>query len=421
MNNNPAGEAREWRPLYAALVLLVAAGFLYRLLPILSPIVLFAAALIMVAPFAGTKQHRILVITLSLLLAVWLLKTLAGLLAPFILALVIAFILDPLVDRLEARGLRRPFAVAAVMLPLIAALVLICVFGIPAVIDQAEDAFSRLPAALERVVKWAQAQRAALERLPFFRSGGGSGALESFSTERVAAYLQARQAQIINNIWSAVLGVGKGVSIALSLVGYFVLVPVLIIYLLLDYDGMTRRAVSLIPPRYRPRLMPLLREYNTLLARYFRGQFIAALIVGVLTWLGLMILGFPYSGLVGAIAGVFNLVPYLGLVASIIPAVLIAVMSGSVVASLVKAGIVFFVVQLIDGTITGPRIVGGSVGLHPVWVILALAVGSFFLGFVGLLLAMPVGVLIKLLLREAIAHYRSSRLFTETSADSAAP
>ena len=92
--------------------------------------------------------------------------------------------------------------------------------------------------------------------------------------------------------------------------------------------------------------MPLLREYNALLARYFRGQVVAAMIVGVLTWLGLLIVGFPYSGLVGAVAGVFNLVPYLGLVVSAIPALLIALLSGNVLVSLLKAGAVFLVVQV---------------------------------------------------------------------------
>jgi predicted PurR-regulated permease PerM len=117
------------------------------------------------------------------------------------------------------------------------------------------------------------------------------------------------------------------------------------------------------------------------------------------------------SGLVGAIAGLFNLVPYLGLIASILPVVIIALLSGSILASLLKAGIVFAIVQFIDGSITGPRIVGESVGLHPVWVMLALAVGGFAFGFAGLILAMPAAVLIKLLLREAIARYRASNLF----------
>ena len=409
---NPATQ-REWRALYAALVLLVAAAYFYSLLPVLSPVTLFVAITLLVAPFAGTRYHRVFLVAAGFMLAIWLLRTLASLLAPFVLALVVAYILDPVVDRLQARGLKRPVAVAALILPLLTIVVLAFVFGVPALINQAEDLIQKAPDAVQRLLAWIEASRARLERISWFRSEGGSRMLDSFSPERFGAYLQAQQAEILRRIWGAILGVGKGFGFALSLLGYLVLVPVLIIYLLLDFDGMLRRAQSLIPPRYHERWLPILREYDTLLGRYFRGQLIAALIVGVLTWLGLLIVGFPYSGLVGAVAGVFNLVPYLGLIVSAIPALLIAILSGNVAMSLAKVAVVFFIVQLIDGTVTGPRIVGGSVGLHPVWVILALALGSFFFGFVGLLLAMPAGVLIKLLLREAIVHYKNSRLYLD--------
>jgi predicted PurR-regulated permease PerM len=157
--------------------------------------------------------------------------------------------------------------------------------------------------------------------------------------------------------------------------------------------------------------LPLMQEYDFLLSRYLRGQMLAALIAGTLTWLGLWVLGFPYPAIVGAVAGLFNLVPYLGLIVSLIPAILISLLSGSIVASLIKGAVVFAVVQTLDGSIIGPRVVGGSVGLHPVWVILALAVGSFFFGFVGLLLAMPAAVFIKLIVREAVARYRQSRVY----------
>src|SRR5690606_12455779 len=130
------------------------------------------------------------------------------------------------------------------------------------------------------------------------------------------------------------------------------------------------------------------------------------------------IAGVPYAGLVGAIAGVFNLVPYLGLVVSIVPVVIIALLSGDILSILIRAGIVFAIVQTIDSTVAGPRIVGTSVGLHPVWVILALALGGAFFGFVGLLIAVPTAVLVKLLLREGLARYRRSSAFLGSAAAS---
>jgi predicted PurR-regulated permease PerM len=111
------------------------------------------------------------------------------------------------------------------------------------------------------------------------------------------------------------------------------------------------------------------------------------------------------------VAGVFNMVPYLGLAVSLIPAIIIALFSGNVLVSLLKVVVVFVVVQALDGSVTGPKIVGGAIGLHPVWVILALALGGAFFGFVGLLIAMPAAIFLKLLLNRGLEHYRASGLY----------
>jgi predicted PurR-regulated permease PerM len=407
----PIDEVPAWRALYMGVVLLVAIGLLYTLLPALSPLIFFMALLILITPLRGTPYYRVVVLTFALLVTFWLLRLLGSLLAPFALALVVAYILDPLVDWLEARGLSRALAVAVLAVPLLSVLVLAAIFGVPALLHQAEEVIDRVPAAVERAIAWLETMRIRLQRIPLFRGAGVSRALESFSPERLAAFLEQRQAEIIQRAWSGVLGVGRGVSTLLSILGYVVLVPVLIVYLLLDFDAIVRRAAALVPVPQRTRWLPLMKEYDTLLGRYFRGQVAEALLVGILTWIGLLIVGFPYSGFIGAVAGVFNLVPYLGLAVSVIPAFIIAALSGNFLISLLKAGIVFAIVQLLDATVTGPRIVGGSVGLHPVWVIFALAVGGFFFGFAGLLLAMPVGVLVKLLLREGIRSYRATILY----------
>jgi predicted PurR-regulated permease PerM len=227
--------------------------------------------------------------------------------------------------------------------------------------------------------------------------------------------LQQHQTRIMQGGLGTLLGIGRGVGAVLTVLGYIVLTPVLMVYLLRDFDRITERVASLIPLPKKEAWTALAREYDNLLSRFLRGQLVAAAIVGVLTWLGLLIAGFPNSGLVGVVAGVFNIIPYLGLVVSIIPVLIIALVSGSILSLLLKAAIVFAIVQFIDGSVTGPRIVGESVGLHPVWVILALALGGFFYGFVGLLLAMPGAVLIKLLLREGVARYRQSGVFTGAS------
>ena len=119
--------------------------------------------------------------------------------------------------------------------------------------------------------------------------------------------------------------------------------------------------------------------------------------VGFITGLGLWIAQFPYAATLGLMVGVLSVVPYLGLLLSLVPALFIELVSGSVVTSLIKLAVVYTIAQLLEGTVISPRIVGESVGLHPVWVVLALALGGFFFGFVGLLIGVPIAAGAKLL------------------------
>ncbi|MBI4409457.1 MAG: AI-2E family transporter [Gemmatimonadetes bacterium] len=411
---DPKSESGAWRVVYGVAVLLVLAWFLFSIRPVLSPVVLFLVLLLLLRPYAGTRLYVQVVSAAALLVFLWLLETTGSLLAPFILGLVLAYILNPAVQALERRRVPRWGGILLLALPALALVALAVIFGIPALARQLEQLIQSTPALVQRVLGWLERTRAGLLRLdlPLVQEEVIEQQLRALEPERVVAYLQARQEQIARWLWRAVLGVGKGVGFVLTLIGYLVLTPVLMFYLLRDWHGITGWLQSLMPERKREEWLGFVREYDTLLARYFRGQVLEAIVVGVLTWLGLFLLGFPYSGLVGAVAGVFNLVPYLGLLVSLVPAVIISLLSGNVLTSLLKVAIVFFIVQLLDGTVTGPRIVGGSVGLHPVWIMLALALGASFFGFVGLLLAVPAALLIKLLLRAGIQRYRSSAVYS---------
>jgi predicted PurR-regulated permease PerM len=400
----------EWRYVYGAIVLAAAAIFLFSIQSALSPIIAYVFLLMLMVPYAGTSRHTTLVVTATLALCIWLLDTMGSLLAPFILAFVLAYILDPAVDMLERRRIPRSAAVAILVIPVLGLIALAIGFGIPALIDQVEALITRLPAAAAAAIEWIERTRVNAGRwnLPFIADETITRWLDP---DRIALYVQSRQEAIAQGAWGTVSGFGRGIGIVLAILGFLVLTPVLMIYLLKDFDNIKLRVAELVPQKHRHGWLDFATEYDGLLSRVLRGQLVAAALVGVLTWLGLWIAGVPYAGLVGAIAGVFNLVPYLGLVVSVFPVLIIALLSGSFLSIVIRAGIVFAVVQVIDSTIAGPRIVGGSVGLHPVWVILALAVGGTFFGFVGLLIAMPAAVLIKLLLHHGLARYRRSSTF----------
>jgi predicted PurR-regulated permease PerM len=193
-----------------------------------------------------------------------------------------------------------------------------------------------------------------------------------------------------------------------------VLTPVLTFYLLRDWDAITKSFGDLLPHSRRDALVSFARDYDLLLSRYLRGQVTVALAVGAITGLGLLGAGFPYAGTLGLMVAVFSVVPYLGLLLSLVPALFIALVSGSVVKSLITVAVVYTVAQILEGTVISPRIVGESVGLHPVWVVLALALGGFFFGFVGLLIGVPIAAGLKLLIVRGLAAYKASDLYRGT-------
>jgi predicted PurR-regulated permease PerM len=212
-------------------------------------------------------------------------------------------------------------------------------------------------------------------------------------------------------VWTGVLGVGRGVGSFFTVLGYVALTPVLTFYLIRDWDRVTATVGSLIPEPRRPMFVSFAKECDALVSSYLRGQITVAISIGLITGIGLGIARFPYAATLGVIVAVFSVIPYLGLILSIIPAIFIALVSGSVGLSLLKVIIVYGVAQLLDGTVITPRIVGESVGIHPVWVVLALALGGFFFGFVGLLAGVPAAAVTKLLIVKGLERYRGSGFY----------
>jgi len=301
-------------------------------------------------------------------------------------------------------------AIVLLSIPLVAVLALVVFVGVPALWTQAGELIEQAPVVLDRVERWAALLAARFRGVP----GIGElvvGPLSELDAQGIVGFLDERKAILAERAWDGVLGLGRGIGSVLTVLGYLVITPVLSFYLLRDWDRITHHLVALIPPARRDAVVTFAREYDALLARYLRGQFLVALTIGSITALGLWALGFPYAFLLGVMVAVFGVVPYLGLVLSLIPAVIVALTSGNVGQSLLTVGVVFAVAQGLEGTVVSPRIVGDSVGLHPVWVVLALTAGGFYFGFVGLLIGVPASVGIKLLVIRALERYRASDFY----------
>jgi predicted PurR-regulated permease PerM len=402
--------------LVAPAILLVAL-LLYAVRAMLSPLVVFALLWAALWPERRNAHAARLLAIAGALVAVWLLWAAGSLLAPFILGLAFAYLLAPAVAWLETRRVPRWLGSLLVLLPFLVALVLLIGLLVPAIQRQVVQLAQRLPVLLSRLADW-------LDRLRtgFLASNQGllteaqAARLRSLSAGDLAAVVQERWQDIARGIWGGIMGIGRGVSIALTVLGYVVVTPVVTYHLLNAWGRITAWLAGLVPPARRSEALVFVREYDAQLGRFVRGQLTEATLVATLTGIGLGVVGFPGALLVAVSAGLGNLIPYVGLPLSLIPGLILALASGAIGTALVQLVVVFGVVQFIDQVLTGPRIVGGAVGLNPVWVMVALALFGLLLGFVGLLVAVPLAVLVKMLAHRAVARYRSSEYFAGSPA-----
>lgn len=423
----------RWSAVGAGIVVLT--FLLLGLREVLNPVLLYAGLVGVLYPLRRTALFAAVVSSAGGLVLFWLFRELGFLLAPFALALVLAYILNPAVGWLAGRRplvrlagtdgqgrLARTGAVLLLAIPIVGGSTALLIWGIPYLALELTGVLRRAPEALERVADFMVGLEARLARvqLPGIEGTEWLARLGALQADDVIVFLEERREVIQEWAWEGLLGVGRGLGAVASVLGYLVLAPVVTFYLLRDYDRLVTGVDELIP-RGRAGIRSALSEYDRLLSAYLRGQVLVSVTVGTMTAVGLLLVQFPYALFLGAVVAVFNVVPYLGLVLSLIPAVAIALASGDPGIALLKVGVVYAVAQSLESGVVSPRIVGDSTGLHPVWILMAIAVGGFFFGFLGLLIAVPVAVGIKLLLGAALARYRASHFFgaAEMDADGA--
>jgi predicted PurR-regulated permease PerM len=327
------------------------------------------------------------------LLALWFL---GGVILPFLVGGAVAYFLDPVADRLERAGLSRVAATVVITLIALLAFTLLVLAVIPALIEEATGLVNAAPQI------FLQLQTFLLERFPEL---GDSTSTMRQTLSQIAAAIQTRGGELANGLISSALGV-------IGAVVFIVVVPVVAFYLLLDWDNMLARIDALLPRDHAPTVRRLAREIDTVLAGFVRGQVSVCLILGTFYSVALMLAGLDFGLVVGALAGAITFIPYVGSLVGGVLAIGLALfqfwgdwVSIGIVAAIFAAG------QFFEGNILTPKLVGKSVGLHPVWLLFALsAFGSVF-GFVGMLVAVPVAAAIGVFARFGIARYQESLLY----------
>lgn len=328
----------------------------------------------------------------ALLMIISMRSLLFNLLTPFIVAIVLAYILNPLVKYLNQYGIKRFWGVLIVYLAISVLLLTLSLTIFPKMGAELRGLLEMLPEFSHQAYEYFNRFYQSLNRN-----------LQSLPPE-----FGIRDLQPINADWIQQVVLNALTSITNSLLSIFssifslVLIPVLTFYFLKDAEMFKKTAILMIPIKRRKGVLAIFREFDEVLGGFIRGQLIIASFVGIMTTIALFALRVNFAVIVGIIVAIANVIPYFGPVIGIIPGVFFALLDGPMKALWVI--VIFTIIQQIESGILSPKIVGASVGIHPVWVILALVVGGKFFGLLGLIFAVPAAGVIKVLGKHTINY-----------------
>lgn len=336
-----------------------------------------------------------------ILLAGWLLHLLAPVLTPFVVAMLLAWLGDPLCQKLEARGLERTKAVMLVF----GGFVLLFLLTLLLLIPRLEGQISYLVAHFPEYLAWLQTKAA-----PWLEKHLGLAADTEFLA--LAQKLLTDHWREAGGVLKVVLGsVTSSGSVVLGFLVNLLLIPVLTFYLLRDWREVVTGIQSLIPRRFAETLNGLARDSDAMLSAFIQGQLMVMLSLGIIYSIGLWLVGLKLALLIGFIAGLVSFVPYLGLILGVLMASVAAVLQFQSAGPLIGVAAVFAVGQIAESVYLTPKWVGEQIGMHPVAVIFAIMAGGQLFGFFGVLVALPVAAVAMVWLRHMVARYKSSSLY----------
>lgn len=338
----------------------------------------------------------------ALLLTVYYLRTVLG---PFFLALVIAYVLDPVVDKMEARRVPRSLATMFILLPFLALIGLALWFLIPFLIREIAGLIQNFPNYVESVrrlvISWTHLE-------------ADTSAQELIQTgmNYLREKMQIDTARLVQPLSGFLLGLlSNTVALVTWTFGLFI-VPLFSYYLLQDMDRIKTQAASYFPPDYRESWVEFLGEIDTVLSGFIRGQLTVCTILAVLYSAGLLLIGINYGILAGIVTGYAFIVPYVGTIAGTILALILSVATFGVDYHLLLVAGWIALVQILESYYLTPKITGGKVGLGVIEVILAILIVGNIFGFLGVIIAVPLAASFKVTLKKLLAAYKNSGLFS---------
>lgn len=342
-------------------------------------------------------------------------------LLPFLAGFALAYFLDPVADWLERRGFSRMWATVAILLSFLTVFTIALFAIVPELIRQAGEFAERLPGYIQQLRALISSISIDALPLPEFLS---------FNSETLKSGIDDIIRQGTGVAKTVLQGIWSSGTALIDILSLLVVTPVVAFYMLLDWDRMIAKIDSWVPRSHVDTVRSLGREVNFAIAGFVRGQGTVCLILGTFYGVALSVAGLNFGLLIGLFAGLISFIPYVGSLVGLVLAGGVAlvqywpgaetVAAEGYSSSLIQIGIVFgiFIIgQAIEGNVLQPKLVGSSVGLHPVWLMFALFAFASMLGFTGMLIAVPAAAAIGVLVRFAIAQYQDSDLYEDGQRD----
>lgn len=344
----------------------------------------------------------------------------ANILAPFVASLALGYVLDPVVTRLQRLGLNR-LAATLVILAIFIVLLLFVIFGLGPILGRQLIGFAEsLPDYANKL------QILVADEMTYLLQNYGGDWLKNLGidipstaegAQKTLGAFVGQGTQYLGNFLRSLWSGGQALVGVISLA---VVTPVVTFYLLLSWPSMISTIRSLIPPRYRSTVFEISSQIDGALAGFLRGQSLVCLFLGVWYGVGLTLIGLNFGFFIGLSAGFLSFIPYVGSTSALVVSVIVALVQGWPHLGLL--GLALAVVgsgQFLEGNVLSPKLVGESVGLHPVWLIFALFAFASLMGFTGMILAVPLAAAAGVLIRYGVRRYKKSALFHGLGADAA--
>lgn len=352
-----------------------------------------------------TVQRQVAFWIAALVVTVALMFVLRSVLLPFVAGFALAYLLDPLADRLQKIGVGRLGASLAILVLFVLIFIISLVVLIPFAAQQLGAFVEKLPSYVDRL------QQLAIEQGgPLIEKLGGTATFPKMQTSVGNLVTQglAWMATFLQGLWS-------GGQALLGIFSLLVVTPVVAFYMLVDWDSMVSTIDSWMPLKHRETVRAIARDIDRAIAGFVRGQAMVCLILGTFYAVSLTLIGLNFGAVIGMTSGVLTFIPYVGSLTGLILSVGVAIVQFWPDWTMILATLGIFVFgQFVEGNILSPKLVGDSVGLHPVWLMFALLAFGALFGFVGLLLAVPLAAAIGVIARFALNQYLASPLYRDT-------